>query len=243
MKKKSKIIMGNKSIQDKISQTQAHELLQQDDYISDVDLTYELLNRINFNKHEYISHLDLSHLESKKLNYYDFYPSFLDIFSDKFDSYEVLASNENGLDLRIGSGRVFHLGKAIKTLLINCLGLFFVYSAEPGLAAIYRIYLGANIVDVAQKFLSCYEKLEKKNEVLVFELIYRLQNELCITNYDKYTKDDFNNAIGYASPTFEAIYERLNGELTEDDLTKVLEELEQRKVLARKNKKWNIRIL
>lgn len=142
------------------------------------------------------------------------------------------------LELRVGRNAVFHLGRTLRTVTIDGLALFFAYAAPVSFPALYVLWAGASLADLARTFVQCYVKIEEPKEQLVFETVYRLQNQLAVTDFQALAGQDYERAYGQVCPTRDEVGRELAGQVEEAQLDTVLYALKGRGILGERNGRW-----
>jgi hypothetical protein len=235
--------MADQGQRTQISRAKAIELLIQDDYVADIQFlslvqesidpsieiddtrANDLWSMVNSLLQERVDALSV---EDSSLNEDE---------EDFADESEEEASSQ----LRIGNGRVLHIRKAARTVLVDGLGIVFAFGASTS-SELYEGWLGIRVIDILNKLLSSYQKISEENERMVFEEIYRLHQEFAVVNYEALRNLDFSQAYGRLNPTTSDLVASLGDAMDEDLVKQALESLQQRDILEARNGHWAIRL-
>ena len=150
------------------------------------------------------------------------------------DDYNVLA-------LRVKQYRVFKVATAAKDglprfLALVVAGMLFTPLTGP----IGWVTPAVAAIDFVNAMAGAYEKIGDPDDMLVFELIYKLQRRPVIIDYDAYTNNQYNLAYGHRWPTEEELSSEVNGQLTAKELEKALSSLSGRSIVKKRQGRWTI---
>ena len=154
--------------------------------------------------------------------------------------YPETAPYIDSLTGRVKPNAVFHVSKAINEILVRGIGLFFAYLNPVCLASLYYAWLAYSFSDFVNKLCECYIEIKNPDHQIVFEAVFKLQNQLCIINYDALQKRDFDKAYGKISPSTQEIVEAISGHLPTERINDILYDLNSREILNEKNGRWAI---
>jgi hypothetical protein len=150
------------------------------------------------------------------------------------------AAADSDLAFRIGPDRVFHLGAALKIVLIDGLGLFFAFATTSGLAALFYSWFFLSGADMVRRFMRCFEKISDPEEKLVFTTLYELQNR----RVPEVAGDDPDAGPVEmrirVSVSADSIAERLAGKLTAAEVRALLRGMAARDIVTERRGLWSI---
>jgi hypothetical protein len=244
--------MSDKSMLASISEKEARELLKQDDYCSDV----QIVRLLGVRALEVAADAPVPLIGNGR----DDAPSVKDgpvqynvalaVLRERCPSFDIsystqersgVLSGSSPLYLRVRPKTVFHLGKALRTLLIGGLGLFLAWGTSASLSTLFALWFGLSLVEVAHMFIACYERIEEPKEQLVFETVWKLQNQYCIVNYSALEVGDFDRGYGHFTPTTETLCHELANRIDSKQIETVLYSLKRRDILDERQGRWSVR--
>jgi hypothetical protein len=224
----------------------AQRLLATPDYRTDTDIVNEVGRAINMRLRRFPMRPTAS-LISRRLSLDDatlaaqvtlsFLEPETEVFEVTYPARAVLS--DMGDCLRIGPGKVIRVGKAV-SVAVQILGVFLAYAGRTPLFTLLGVWSGLTVVDLARNFRKIYEELSDDDERLVFETVFRLQNELSVVNYAALQSRNFQAAFAKIAPTTERVCAELQRKLLAPEVKRVLHHLESRGILTHRSGKWSI---
>lgn len=146
----------------------------------------------------------------------------------------------DGLEFRIGPGRVLRLREALKIVLIDGLGLFFAFTTTSGLAALFYTWFFLSGADIVRRFMKCFEKITDPGERAVFEALFALQNRQAVREAGADPDADAGTKRRRVSVSAEAIGEYLGGGIGEEEIRSLLRGMAAREIVAESDGLWSI---
>lgn len=161
---------------------------------------------------------------------------------ERCEVYEVAPGIGSGrpapFELRVKRNAVFHLGKTLRTAAVDGLGLFLACLTPASLPALFAAWGLGSLGHLIHTLVDCYEKIEEPQEQAVFEAVYRLQNQLAVTDYQALAGQDYERAYVRVSPTRAEVAREVAGQVEEGHLDMVLHGMKRRGVLGERRGRW-----
>jgi hypothetical protein len=154
------------------------------------------------------------------------------------DATPVLA--RDGLEFRIGPGKVLHLREVLKIVLIDGLGLFFAFTTTSGLAALLYTWFFLSGADIVRRFMKCFEKITDPEERAVFEALFALQNQRATRQAGTEPDDDPRRMRRRISLSDDAIGAYLGGKIAGPDVRSLLRGMAARDIVTERDGLWSI---
>jgi hypothetical protein len=231
----------------KVTLNRAQRLLANPKYSTDIDLVTQLGNAISAHRARYPIRIRIPSTVSRisLVEATDAAQVVLALLEEKTEVFQVTypartVLSDMGQCLRVGPGRVVHVQEAV-SVAIKVLGVFLAYAGQTPLLLLLLVWSGLSVVDIAKNFQKLYEQLEDPHERLVFETVYRLQNQLSVVNYQALQSRNYSTAFGKIAPTTEDICLALKRKISSDNVRAILRHLETRGILTKRLHRWSIR--
>lgn len=239
---------GQDAVVEVISRREASLLLQKKDYYADVELLDIIQEAAHRARTEFLIWMEKTECIPQHVAA-DKEPDVLDLMvlllQNRTKTYRIQrdlqgSTNVQSAYLRVKANTVFHLGKALRTALVESLGLLVAYVGASTLHELLLVWIGVKLADLSGRLMSCYEELHGSKEKSVFEAVYKLQNQYSVKNYDQLKRGNLDGAFGKISPTIESIHDELFGKVDRKEIEDILRELRRRNVLRERNGSWSV---
>lgn len=237
---------------------EAGELLERDGYYTDVGLLEEIRKRGKKVEDRFLAWIENSHHVAK---WYDWQESQeadaaglkvsdeLDtghkLIREYADEYYAISyppePPSSAVYVRIYPNAVLHLGKGVRTAVLEALELLLAYMGAPALPHLFFMWFSFRLYELGKKLVACYERLEDEDEKAVFETIYRLQNQQCVADYDALRSRKFDDAYASMSPRIEDIVSEVAPKRSKKHIADVLTRLAKRGILEVRDGRWSVK--
>lgn len=143
-------------------------------------------------------------------------------------------------ELRVTSNVVYKIKPTVLNATIHFLSLMLALSTVSPFPLLFTAWFALSSIQLAQTIWKGWESIGDPEEKLVFETVYKLQNRLCVTNYDALDQKDFASAFDCVSPSFQELALDLIPKLKENEIESALASLEKRNIIVCKNSRYSI---
>lgn len=222
----------------KISEQEARRLLENDDYVSDLDLSEESFSEAMkvLESSEDWPRQDVR--EEHKKQFDDFYSDFRDavishILSQDDSSLIDVRYDSPFSAMQVKAHAVYKVGPTIRGAIGNILVIIRMIGMTTVTFSIEAAIVGQQVSEVIKKIIDGYVSIDDPAERKVFEAILKLRAELVVINYDALHGKDFKNAYGKIDPSKERIVERLADDLSQTEAEAAIKGLVDKGVIKK----------
>ncbi|EAQ04956.1 hypothetical protein OB2597_06720 [Pseudooceanicola batsensis HTCC2597] len=215
---------------EKISEAKAARLLEDENYVSDLQLYQESFDKAKDILEETNGWPERKFTPEDWKAVEDFHDSFRNAviahMGSQHETYWIDVRYDSPvMAMRVRPFAVYRVLPTLQSTIGNILVIIRMIGMTTVTFSIEAAIVGQQVGEVIKKIVDGYVAIEDPNERKIFEAILKLRSELVVVNYDALHSEDYKNAYGKIDPNADRITEHVAENLSATDAKAALDSL------------------